>query len=342
MILHEWVTEESIDRQARATFIKSLVVTSRGAVPIAMARTRAWSRDRCEGVVLLVHGFGQNRRAWHLPLRSPSNYLAAAGFDVFAIDLRGYGRSRDLGARRATDVSDHVREDIPAAVEEALRLSGAGSVFLVGHSLGGLLCYAAAPGLAGAVAGVVSLGSPYYFAAGQPGLRRFGDVLLWLDRMIGIKQVGVGLYPVAQALRAGRTLLESRLAPLPFRGYAPGSIEDDVLGEHMNRAMDFADLGVILTLFRSGVRQRVRGNIGGLEDYAQAFERLAAPLLVVAGRYDDLAPPESVRPAYVRSSSPDKTYRVLGHGHLDILVGRFAPQTTWPLLEGWLAKRARV
>jgi polyhydroxyalkanoate synthase len=101
-------------------------------------------------------------------------------------------------------------------------------------------------------------------------------------------------------------------------------------------------LGVILTLFRSGVRQRVRGNIGGLEDYAQAFERLAAPLLVVAGRYDDLAPPESVRPAYVRSSSPDKTYRVLGHGHLDMLVGRFAPQTTWPLLEGWLAKRARV
>ncbi len=340
MILHEWVAEESIDRELRGTFVKNLVVTTRGAVPIAMARTRSWETRACVGVVLLVHGFGQNRRAWHLPQRSSANHLASAGFDVYAMDLRGHGRSRDLGAPKATDVAEHVREDIPAAVDEALRLSNAKQLFLVGHSLGGLLAYAAAPGLGSAVAGVVSMGSPYYFAAGQPGLSRVGDALLWLDRLVGLGHTGVALYPVAQALRIGRVLLESRFAPLPFRGYVPGSIEDDVLGEHINRAMDFANFDVIRTLFRAGVRQRASGNIGGLEDYAQAFERMKTPLLVIAGRYDDLAPPASVRPAFVRSTSPDKTYRVVSHGHLDMLVGRFAPQTTWPLLQAWLGRRA--
>lgn len=340
MILHEWVCEESIDREWKGTFVKNLVVTTQGPEPIAMARTRSWDADRSAGVLLLVHGLGQNRRAWHLPQRSPANYLASVGYDVFAVDLRGHGRSRDLGARKALDVAEHVNEDIPAAVQEALRVSGSTHLFLVGHSLGGLLAYAAAPALGSLVRGIVSLGSPYYFAAGQPGLSKLGDALLWLDRQVGLGHTGVGLYPVGQAIRLGRFLIESRLAPIPFRGYLPGSIEDDVLSEHMTRAMDFANFDVMRSLFRAGVRQRRVGNIGGLEDYAQAFEQLPTPLLVIAGRHDDLAPPASVRPAYERSRSADKTYRVVSHGHLDMLVGRFAPQTTWPVLQAWLGRRA--
>ena len=64
------------------------------------------------------------------------------------------------------------------------------------------------------------------------------------------------------------------------------------------------------------------------------------PLLVVSGANDDLAPPASVRPAYERSRSKDKTYRTAPLGHIDLLVGRDAPLSTWPLLTSWLDQRA--
>ena len=55
----------------------------------------------------------------------------------------------------------------PAAVEEVQALSGGRSVWVVGHSLGGLVAYASAPILSGAIAGVASIGSPYHFTRGS-------------------------------------------------------------------------------------------------------------------------------------------------------------------------------
>jgi poly(3-hydroxyalkanoate) synthetase len=63
--------------------------------------------------------------------------------------------------------------------------------------------------------------------------------------------------------------------------------------------------------------------------------------LVIAGQHDDLAPPASVKPAYDRSRSNDRSYRELPFGHVDLLIGRDAPQLTWPLVETWLKKRLR-
>jgi len=143
-------------------------------IPLAMVRKRsvggAWGHGPAEGgatrggggapgtiaSVLLIHGYGQNRYVWHLPSRSFSNYLAQAGFDVFNLDLRGHGRSRHLGAKLPSDVTDFVREDVPAAVDEIRRISGPRPVYLIGHSLGGLVAYAAATLLGDKVGGVVT------------------------------------------------------------------------------------------------------------------------------------------------------------------------------------------
>jgi len=338
MLLHEWKTEEAVDRDDRDTFVKSLLL-ARGTVPIAVTRTRHAQRLGERGAVLLIHGYGQNRYAWHLPLRSPANALARMGYDVFIMDLRGHGRSRDFGAPQAVTVEQHVLEDVPIAVREVEDARGERGLFLIGHSLGGLLAYAASPGLGSRVQGVVSLGSPYYFGAGQNALSRIGDWLLWIDGWVGLGRGGMRLHAVSEAARMARHLLDRRWMPLPFRGFVPGSIENDVLEQHLGRAMDFASFEVMRTLFRDGVRQRRAHTIGGLDAFASAFESMDVPLLVVAGRHDDLAPPSSVRPGYERSKSRDKTYRILSHGHLDLLVGRDAPRTTWPLLETWLGKR---
>src|SRR5215212_6928154 len=115
MILHSRKVEQTVDRDERGRFVKELVVVKistrdgGAATPLAMVRKRSAGPHGARAAVLLVHGYGQNRYAWHLPARSLSNYLARAGYDVFNLELRGHGRSRHLGARLPSHVTDFVR-----------------------------------------------------------------------------------------------------------------------------------------------------------------------------------------------------------------------------------------
>jgi polyhydroxyalkanoate synthase len=337
VILHGRTIEQTIDRQERAAFFKELVVTG-GKVPLAMVRKRSTELGGTRAPVLLVHGFGQNRYAWHLPSRSLANALAASGYDVFNVDLRGHGRSRDLGARRPRSVDDYVREDLPSAIDEISLLSGGRPVWLLGHSLGGLVSYAAAPRLAGAVAGIVSIGSPYHFARGSLSLSAIAMMVQAMRRSpFPVINAKVPVRTIGAAIRHVRRFAETPLYPIPWRGWHAGALEPHVLDEHLRLAFDAASLGEMVEMFRWAAERR----FGGEEsNYVDGFEKMDLPLLVIAGANDDLAPPASVRPGYERSGSRDKTYRSLPLGHIDLLVGTDAPLMTWPLVMKWLGKRA--
>jgi polyhydroxyalkanoate synthase subunit PhaC len=337
LILYGRTLEQTIDRNERATFVKELVVTG-GKVPLAMVRKRLASNEGgTKAPVLLVHGFGQNRYAWHLPARSFANHLACAGYDVFNLDLRGHGRSRHFGARAPRSVDEYVSEDLPIAVEEILSHSGKRPPFLVGHSLGGLVSYAAASGLRGAVSGIASLGSPYHFTRGSFSLQAIG-VFFDALRRANIPHVGgpVPLYPVGALIRTIRRVADSPFYPIPVRGWHAGALEPHVLDQHLRLAFDRAGISELRHMFEWGAQRRFGGPT---HDYVERFEALDLPLLIVAGNNDDLAPPASVRPAYERSRSKDKTYRTIPLGHIDLLVGRDAPLSTWPLVSNWIDKR---
>jgi pimeloyl-ACP methyl ester carboxylesterase len=352
MILHQTIVEQTVDRDERDRFVKELAIvryrTAGGdEIPLALVRKRHAATIGSPGgtiaPVLLVHGYGQNRYAWHLPARSFSNYLARAGFDVFNLDLRGHGRSRHLGAHRPTHVADYVREDVPAAIEEVQRISGGRRVYYIGHSMGGLIGYAVAPTVDGALAGLTTLGSPYHFARGSWALTLVGDALLTVDRRVPLSGISPPLKALGETMRLLRTFIESPLFPSPIRGFDAGSMEPVVLGQHMSLAMDTGSVAVLRSLFLGAVEQRRSGHrLGGLTGYAGAFEQLDLPLLIISGTKDDLAPPASVHPAYEFSRSTDKTYRAFPRGHIDLIVGRDAPLTIWPLIEAWMKKRARA
>lgn len=312
-----------------------------GPVPLVMVRKR-WSgaEGGSRGAVLLVHGFGQNRYAWHLPSRSLANHLARAGFDVFNLELRGHGRSRDMGARMTHGVADYIAEDLPLAVEEVQRHAGKNPVFLVGHSLGGLVCYAAAPRLNGAVAGVASIGSPYHFTRGSWALGAL-RVLFRAMSLARVTPVNVPFFmtPLGMVMKRTRRVAESRFYPIPLRGWHAGALEPEILEEHFRLAFDRGSIAELASLFAWAAQRR----FGGTEsDFAERFEAMDTPLLVVAGANDDLAPPASVRPAYARSGSHDKTYRAVPLGHIDLLVGREAPKLTWSVVTDWLTARPIV
>ncbi|MBK6692072.1 MAG: alpha/beta fold hydrolase [Myxococcales bacterium] len=342
MILHGRVVEQTVDTGRRAAFVKELLVTS-GRAPLSIVRKRSADPHRAGGTlgpVLLVHGFAQNRYAWHLPSRSFANALAVAGFDVYNLDLRGHGRSRQLSKARATSLDDYIAEDLPRAVEEVQRASGGGQrIFYVGHSLGGLVGYAGAPDLTGALAGLVSIGSPYHFTRGSKSLQ----ALALLVRGLSVVRMRPHRMPLAvsslgSVLRTLRPVAETALYPI-VRGWHPGALEPEVLAEHLSLAFDRAIVGELVEMLEWANERRFGGRA---TDRADRFEALDLPLLVLAGKHDDLAPPESVKPGFERSRSPDKTYRTVEAGHIDLLVGREASRGVWSIVTRWLTDRTRT
>lgn len=346
MLLGSTEVTQAIDGDASARFVKELLYVN-GPQPLAIVRKRLPPEQAPRGgylaPLLLTHGFGQNRYAWHLSTRSFVNYLAREGFDVFNVDLRGHGRSRRLGSRPASSIDDYIQHDLPAALAEVLAVSGRPRAFVLGHSLGGLIACSAAPRLRDQIAGIVTIGTPYRFAQGSWSLAT-------ASRMVGLMaergwiRATSGALPIkllARWMHLYRAAWDSRLLPIPVRAWAPGAFEPRMLSEYLQRSFDSATIGTLVQLMRLANHGSLT-SIDEREDYSAAFEACGVPLLVVAGAYDLLAPPPSVRPLYERAGGHDKAYRVLPFGHADMLLGKDAPRSTWPLVSGWLSARAAL
>ena len=83
-----------------------------------------------ERAVVLVHGGQFNKESW----AKQAQTLAASGYRVLALDLRGYGKSHGPGDSDPMDAPLHL--DVLGALRY-LRAHGAKSVSVVGGSMGG-------------------------------------------------------------------------------------------------------------------------------------------------------------------------------------------------------------
>jgi len=79
--------------------------------------------------VVLAHGGRFNKKSWEKQARA----LASAGFQVLALDFRGYGKSQGPG--QSDPLSAPLHLDVLAAVHY-LRSTGAKSVSVIGASMG--------------------------------------------------------------------------------------------------------------------------------------------------------------------------------------------------------------
>jgi acylglycerol lipase len=94
---------------------------------------QSWSPVQARGVVIIVHGFGEHSgRYEHVARR-----LVAAGYATYALDHRGHGRS--AGQRAVIDRVDDAVADIDQVVTLAGDAQPGLPVFMLGHSMGGLL-----------------------------------------------------------------------------------------------------------------------------------------------------------------------------------------------------------
>ena len=271
--------------------------------------------------MVLVHGFVQNRFSWHCPQRSLCSWLAERGWQVLNLELRGHGQSEGSAENGIADYIDDVVEVC----------GGLDRPFVLGHSLGGAVAYAAASRVP--MAGVVGIGAMWRFAQHQAFLKLLSRVTLRSPLLLNRARV--------RSTLAGRVM--TRLMGLsdtaawwaPMSGWWPGSIEPDLLETRLRWGFDHTTVQVWLDMAELGVSGRPVTSWGSEPP----------PLLCIVGDEDHLMPLEDARGAY-DTHPGDRTLLLMDHlkhevhwGHLDLVLGREAPRFVWPALHEWMQLR---
>ena len=113
--------------------------------------TRSWRPEgRARGVVVLVHGFKSHSGLYEWP----ATQLAQRGFSVYALDLRGHGRSE--GERLYVDKFSEYVSDLDQLVTIAKSRDADLPTFVLGHSAGGVVACVHALEHPKAVSGLIS------------------------------------------------------------------------------------------------------------------------------------------------------------------------------------------
>jgi pimeloyl-ACP methyl ester carboxylesterase len=279
--------------------------------------------------VLLVHGIAMNRHALDFggPPTSLAAALAAAGFDCFALDLRGHGDARpDPGAPRDWSLDDYLELDVPAALEAVRGATGAARVLWVGHSQGALLGLAAAARRPAQVAGLVALAPPIRLDGAVPLVRRI-PLLARLGLTRFLARVVAPWAGWWQPPAAGAALQLAEMERPTYRRMLMHVIEDLPRG--------------VVAQFVDFVRRDRFGSRDGAHDYRALLAGCRQPALFVAAPEDGLAPPRVVEEAFARwGGGKALLVAPAGVGHTDLILGRRAPAWTFPAVRAWLEAHA--
>ena len=307
---------------------------------LALHRYRARGARRFP--VILCHGLAANHFGFDLaPEVSLARRLAALGYDVFALELRGHGDSDAaslLGPRRwGFSFDDYLRRDMPAAIDRVRTLTGAPAVHWVGHSMGGILLYTylATTGGVGLASGT-AIGSSLDYSASKSGFH--GTLRLRpLGRLVPVVPLG-GLLKLSTPL-AGRVAngLER------FNTW-PGNVEPEMVRKLHASTFGSVSTAVLLqlaTAFEPGGLRSADGKRKYLEELRAT--KPTVPVLAMAGDRDEQCPPGATEVTLAALSGPTRLLQhgvTHGHanhyGHFDLVIGKNAAHEVWPGLERFL------
>jgi alpha-beta hydrolase superfamily lysophospholipase len=222
--------------------------------------------------VAVVHGFGEHSGRY----TNVVNQLTPAGYAVYAMDLRGHGRSP--GQRGYINAWAEYRDDVGAFLRLVSQEQPMLPLFLMGHSLGGVIALEYAEHHPEGLRGVVASGP----LLGQPGV---SPILLALAQILSRIWPRFSLTTGVDASALSRDLAVAvayRADPLVHdRGTAR-------LGTELSAAQARTLAG------------------------ASAFK---PPLLIIHGGADRLSPPEASRIFFERAPGPDKERHEIPGGY---------------------------
>jgi len=342
------VFREAVNLNQTVDFHRTLYeVPTRDGMNLIMTR-KAPVRGKPLAPVVLVHGLGQNRYSWTLTKRSMENYLVRKGFETFNVELRGHGLSRANGSDYPERFETYLYQDIPAVLRRVREVTGTEKMFYIGHSLGGTISYCIGFQLHDYLCGIVSIAGPFNFAKGNPFMRLLAKGGFSLGKTARIRSLHPEAFYVDLAgflARFGLFLMDNRFNRFPIQLWYPGSMEDEVLTERIEKGVDRTSFNVFWLLVELAASGRLHGS-GRKENFEDRISRLEAPILFVVGDRDSGVPEASVQEAFDKAGTRDKTLKVFGGeapglhwGHCDLICGREAPRIVWPYILKWMQTR---
>lgn len=294
--------------------------------------------------VLLLPGYATDHRCFLPPVRGGvARALRDAGFDPWILEFRGTGGSRRrMPSAGPCRIDERIRFDVPAAIEAVRARTGAETVDVVGHSLGGVILYAhlALSSTSGVRRGA-TLASPGTFRPDRLGVgacKALPSKAMRLGRH-GVKHMGrvpargvvswASLLPVAPLYQ---THFERSTAAHPYMRRWLREMVTDIYGPELAQLAGWVTDGTLSCA-------------AGRTNYQAFFPQIDNPMLFVAAMADRVVPLAGVEYAYEAISSPEKELLVLDagrpaepvYGHLDVLVGARAERDVFGPLVDWLA-----
>lgn len=325
--------------------------------------------------VLMIHGLCSNHATWDLnDEQSIQRTLAAQGFDTWALDLRGAGDSErpPPGRYLAWDYSidDLIHYDGMAALDHVLEQTGAPKVFLMGHSMGGLIVYGmvGTEPIADRVAGIVTLAGAGLMGSDGSGENPATQALMSFLGLVAPFVVDDAVVPTQQLTYLATSvpgyswLLEIMARWAGIWLWNPLNVTVPLIDQMAAEAVGNTNTNILqqfLVFSRKYDTFSFAGWVGmaNASDYfldygfVSYFERIATikvPSLVISGGGDRIVGAHNVREVYAKLGSADKQYvdfsRDSGftydYGHVDLVMGTMAPVEVYPVLSAWIKARA--
>jgi len=262
------------------------------------------STSQAKGIIILIHAMFRNSTYFTLPSgQSFVEFLTSQGFHVWRIDLPGC--VNDENVDKALNIDSYVRF-VAEVVTQIKKTNSQMPIFLIGHSLGG----------------VISL-----IVCGQHKVA--GGIAISSGVFSFLYPLSIGLFIRHYLQTLAAFVISEIFGHLPSRLFRLGNINAP---RGYNRQ------------YWSWVRNREMVSIDGTEDYCEILKKVSAPTLMIYGSCDfNFAPREAVQ---WLARSLGRTPQVLevsktqgfnyDADHFSTVYGKNAAIEVWPLIANWL------
>ena len=310
---------------------------------LALLRYRPSGESKKNLPVILCHGLASNALTWDPDIsHSLARHLAYAGYEVFAVELRGRGfsdRPRLFSTQKyGWDFDTYLNIDLPALIHRVKELTGKDQVHWAGHSMGGNLIYTYLGWHdQSVIRSATAIASSLDYSDSKSAYHR----LARLRKYTRIKSVYF--------------IMTLQKLEIPFVGRIANKVERFLFWEkNMNAdlirkfyAHCFCDISNPVlhqkaTLFHKGGIRSADESIS----YFQGLKNIRTPMLSICGAKDSQCPPDATKKTHDAIEGCPKKFlefgKAVGHkeeyGHFDLIVGENSKHEVWPEILAWLDK----
>jgi cholesterol oxidase len=320
----------------------------------------AGSPDKPLRPVLLIHGSGVSSRIYSTDLIATNlvEFLSAAGYDVWLVDLRVSIEMPSVLV--PTNVDKVAREDIPAAVAKVREVTGVPEIQALGHCMGGLaLTMSLLYGLEGVRSAVISQVSAHPVPGtlekikcglhvpdimehlGVLDLTAFTEHRSWPQNLL---DEALRLYPLNHKQGCGSPICH-RATFLYGLLYEHEKL-NETLHANLQEILGVHDVSVFKHL-AAMVRAGKVVDAGGRDVYLsgadgmKGLDGMRLPIGFIHGEKNETYLPKSTQLTYdmLVKHFPEQPYErhiIPGYGHIDCIFGKNAAVDVYPVIARYL------